>query len=143
MIIGIMVIAGVNYSFSNSRRIGNTRFYLVRTIADSKEGKPLAGLYYKPAATSGYNGENTPGFPVSILWNDKYLISKYYCGNNPNAIEYLIINMDSIKRDYGEMTDVRTFNNEKDYKNYLKQKNISESELNKTDNHIAWWERYF
>ena len=143
IIIGIMVIAAVNYSLSYSRRIGNTRFYLVRTIADSQEGKPLAGLYYKPVATSGYNGENTPGFPVSILWNDKYIISKYFCGNNPAVIEYLIINMDSIKRDNGEMTDVRTFINEEDYKNYLKQIHLSESEMNKTDNHIAWWERFF
>ena len=56
------------YFFSYSRRIGNTRFYLVKTIADSKDGKPLVGLYYKPIATSGYCGENTPGFPKTVYW---------------------------------------------------------------------------
>ena len=143
IIIGIIVIAGVNYSFSYSRRIGNTRFYLITTMSNSKEGKPLAGLFYKPTATSGYNGENTPGFPISILWNGKYLISKNFDGNNPTIISYIVINMDSIKTDYGEMTDIHTFVKEEDYNNYLKQMHFSESDMNQTDNHIAWWEKLF
>lgn len=54
-------------------------------MADSKDGKPLVGLFYKPIATSGYSGENTPGFPKTIYWNDKYVISKN-CKPSANPI---------------------------------------------------------
>ena len=104
IIIGSLLI--LNHFCSYSRRIGNTRFYLIETMIDSKEGKPLAGLYYKPTATSGYIGENTPGFPKTILWNDHYIISKNFDGNNPVVIEYVIINIDSIKSDFGEICRV-------------------------------------
>lgn len=42
----------------------------------------------------------TPGFPLIILWNDKYLISKNYDGNHPIIIKYVVINLDSINTDY-------------------------------------------
>lgn len=141
IIIGSLLI--VNHYFSYNRRIGNTRFYLVETMVDSKEGKPLAGLYYKPAATSGYNGENTPGFPKAILWNDHYIISKNFDGNNPMIIEYVIINMDSIRSDFGEMNDIHRFQDQESYYNYLKQIKLSEADMNQTDNHIAWWKILF
>ena len=32
---------------SYSMRIGGTRFFLVETMATSKEGKPLLGLYFE------------------------------------------------------------------------------------------------
>ena len=129
--------------FSYSRRIGNTRFYLVETMVDSKAGKPLAGLYYKPIATSGFCGENTPGFPKIIYWNDKFVISKNFDGNNPEIVEYVIINLDSIEPNYGEMNDIHRFRNEEEYYTYLKQIKLSEADMNQTDNHIAWWEILF
>ncbi len=143
ILIGSMLL--LNNYCTYSRRIGNTRFYLVETIANSKEGEPLAGLYYKPTPKSGYEGENTPGFPKTILWNDHYIISKNYDGNNPKIVEYVIINMDSIriKYNYGEMNDIHRFQNEKSYYNYLKQIKLSEEDMNQTDNHIAWWEVLF
>ena len=133
----------LNHYFSYSRRIGNTRFYLVETMVDSTDGKPLAGLYYKPSAVSGYNGENTPGFPKSILWNDHYIISKNFDGKNPVIVEYVIINMDSIKSDFGEMKDIHRFQDEESYYKYLKQIKLSESDMNQTDNHLSLWESLF
>ena len=141
--IGSLLLFLNHYYFSYSRRIGNTRFYLVETMEDSKDGKPLAGLYYKPIATSGFCGEHTPGFPKIILWNDRFVISKNFDGNNPEIVEYVIINLDSIDPNYGEMKDIHRFRNEEDYYAYLKQIKISEADMNQTDNHIAWWETLF
>ena len=103
------ILLFLNYYFSYSRRIGNTRFYLVETMVDSKNGKPLAGLYYKPIATSGFCGESTPGFPMIIYWNDRFVISKNFDGNSPEIIEYVIINLDSIEPNYGEMNNIHRF----------------------------------
>ena len=141
--IGTLLLFLNHYYFSYSRRIGNTRFYLVETMVDSKAGKPLAGLYYKPIATSGFCGENTPGFPKIIYWNDKFVISKNFDGNNPEIVEYVIINLDSIEPNYGEMKDIHRFRNEEEYYTYLKQIKLSEADMNQTDNHIAWWEILF
>ena len=132
-----------HYCFSYSRRIGSTRFYLVETMAVSNKGKPLAGLYYKPIATTGYCGENTPGFPKIIYWNDRYVISKNFDGNNSEIVEYVIINLDSINPNFGEMNDIHRFRDEKEYYAYMKQIKLSEADMNQTDNHIAWWERLF
>lgn len=137
------ILLFLNYYFSYSRRIGNTRFYLVETLVDSKNGKPLAGLYYKPIATSGFCGESTPGFPMIIYWNDRFVISKNFDGNNPEIIEYVIINLDSIEPNYGKMNDIHRFRDEEEYYTYLKQLKISEADMNQTDNHIAWWETLF
>ena len=141
--IGFLLLFLNHYYFSYSRRIGNTRFYLVETMVDSKAGKPLAGLYYKPIATSGFCGENTPGFPKIIYWNDKFVISKNFDGNNHEIVEYVIINLDSIEPNYGEMNDIHRFRNEEEYYTYLKQIKLSEADMNQTDNHIAWWEILF
>lgn len=141
--IGTLLLFLNHYYFSYSRRIGNTRFYLVETMVDSKTGKPLAGLYYKPIATSGFCGENTPGFPKIIYWNDKFVISKNFDGNNHEIVEYVIINLDSIEPNYGEMNDIHRFRNEEEYYTYLKQIKLSEADMNQTDNHIAWWEILF
>ena len=141
--IGTLLLFLNHYYFSYSRRIGNTRFFLVETMVDSKAGKPLAGLYYKPIATSGFCGENTPGFPKIIYWNDKFVISKNFDGNNPEIVEYVIINLDSIEPNYGEMNDIHRFRNEEEYYTYLKQIKLSEADMNQTDNHIAWWEILF
>lgn len=130
----------LNDYFSYSRKIGNTHFYLVETMTNSKTGKPLAGLYYMTANHSGYYGGNTPGFPKYILWNDKYLISKNFDGNNSKIVEYIIINLDSIKTETGEMTDIHRFQDKTAYHKYLNQIKLSETEMNHTDNHIAWWE---
>ena len=141
--IGTLLLFLNHYYFSYSRRIGNTRFYLVETMVDSKTGKPLAGLYYKPIATSGFCGVNTPGFPKIIYWNDKFVISKNFYGNNHEIVEYVIINLDSIEPNYGEMNDIHRFRNEEEYYTYLKQIKLSEADMNQTDNHIAWWEILF
>ena len=143
LVIGLFILFINHYYWSYSRRIGETNFYLVETMADTKEGKPLAGLYYKPTAFSAYCGENIPGFPKTILWNTKYLISKNFNGKNSNIIQYVVINMDSITPSNGEMRDIHIFTNEKQYYDYLKQIQLLESNMQQTDNHIAWWECIF
>lgn len=65
-ILVLLFLGFYDYS-SYSRKIGDTRFYLVETMAISKDGKPLVGLYYKPTSESGFIGEKTPGFPKKNL----------------------------------------------------------------------------
>ena len=95
LIIALLLLWLNNY-LSYSRRIGNTRFYLLETMAISNEGEPLAGLYYSPTDVSGYKSVEMSGFPMTILWNDKYLISKIFDGNSPNIDSYVVINRDSV-----------------------------------------------
>lgn len=140
--IGIFFLLWINDYSSYCRRIGDTRFYLVETMAVSKDGRIIAGLYYR-TLNGGFSGEYTPGFPKIILWNDRYLISKNYDGNNPVVLKYIVINMDSVKPDNDEFTDIHIFTKEEDYYDYLQQINLSESNMKQTDNHIAWWDALF
>lgn len=138
----ISTIVWLNNYSSYSRQIGNTPFYLVETMAISKEGKPLAGLYYKPNKTSSYYGEFTPGFPMYILWNEQFLISKNFDGNNPKIIKYVIISLDSLTLD-SLLTNIHTFNNKNDYFDYLKGIGLSESKMEQTNNQIGWLDTLF
>ena len=72
-----------------------------------------------------------------------YIISKNYDGNNPVVLKYIVINMDSVKPDNDEFTDIHIFTKEEDYYDYLQQINLSESNMKQTDNHIAWWDALF
>ena len=92
----IFLLLLFNHYMSYSMRIGNTRFYLIETMAMSKEGRPLLGLYYKDIL-GGYKGVGLNGFPKIILWNDKLLISKNYDGNDSPITSYAIIIKDSVK----------------------------------------------
>lgn len=145
LLIPMIVFASlVVYKYcSYSRRIGQTRFYLVRTHAISKEGKSLAGLFYKPVDTNVYQGENLHGFPKQILWNEKYIISKNIDAANPYKTIYIIVNMDSIEQSTGGMWNIHEFQDERAYYNYLTEINLSEDQMNHTDNHITWLERLF
>lgn len=142
MFIGLLLLF-LNECFSYSRRIGNTNFYLVQSMAFSKSGSQLAALYYSSSDVYGYYGGETPGFPKYILWNDKYLISKNFDGDNPEIVEYVIINLDCVNPKTGEMTEIHRFQDDKAYYKYLKQIKLSEADMNQTDNHIAWWESIF
>lgn len=111
---------------------------LLRQWLCQKMVNPLAGLYYK--TPFGYKGVEMPGFPRTVLWNDKYLISKNYDGNNSAFFCYVIINQDSVNASDGNIENIRVFITETDYYTYLQQIGLSESNMNQTDNHIAWWE---
>lgn len=134
----ILLLLWFNDLSSYSRRIGNTGFYFVETMAMSKDGKPLADLYYKTPFE--YKGVEMPEFPKAILWNDKYLISKNYDGNSLKFSSYVIINLNSVNASDGNIEDIHIFITEADYYTYLQQTGLSESNMNQTDNHIAWWE---
>lgn len=105
----------LNHCTSHSRRIGNTRFYLV----------------------------NTPGFPKTILWNDHYIISKNFDGDSPEIVEYVIINIDSINPDNGEMKEIHRFRDRQSYINYLKHIKLSKADMKQTGNHVAWLDGLF
>ena len=131
------------YDYSSySRKIGDTRFYLVETMAISKDGKPLVGLYYKPTSESGFIGEKTPGFPKKIYWNNKFLIAKNYDGNHPEITSYIIINLDSVDSSNGELNGVKRFTLKSDYYAFLHQINVSEQTMSQTDNNLAWWKHF-
>lgn len=137
----LILLILINHYMSYSMKIGNTQFYLVETMASSNDGKPLLGLYTE--VKYGYKGVDMCGFPRFILWNDQYLISKNYNGNDTTIINYVIINRDSVNSYDGEITDIHIFLTEKEYKYYLKKKNISEAEMKQIDNHITWLELLF
>lgn len=136
----VLLLLWLNDVLSYSRRIGNTRFYLVETMVNSKEGKPLAGLHYKlnGKRSSGYKGISMYGYPKIILWNDKYIISKNYDGNSTDIISYVVINQNSVNPVNADIEEIYHFTSESDYYTFLRQIKLSESDLNQTDNHILW-----
>lgn len=134
----VFLLLWLNDMLSYSRRIGDTRFYLVETFATSKKGKPLARLFYKQTDGLGYDGELTYEFPKVILWNDKYLIAKNYNGDSPAITSYTVINLKCTNTINNMSSCIRKFTKKNDYENFLKENNIKESAMNKTGNHILW-----
>lgn len=138
----IILLTLLNHYMSYSMRIGDTRFFLVETMAISKNGKPLLGLYCKDMY-GGYKGVEMSGFPRIILWNDKYLISKNYNGNDTIITSYVIINQNSVNASDGDITILHNFKEETDYNNCLHQMGLSESKMKTINNSITWWELLF
>ena len=138
----IILLLLLNHYMSYSLRIGNTSFFLIETMATSKDGKPLMGLYCK-VRNDGYKGVEMSGYPRIILWNEKYLISKNYDGNNTTIINYVIINQNSVNESDGDITDIHFFKGETDYNKYIQQIGLSESNMKRINNRIKWWELLF
>lgn len=127
----VLSLLWLNDTMSYDNRIGNTRFYLVRTMANSKDGKPLQGLYYQPKDFSGYVGIKGTRFPKIVLWNDKYLISKEFNGNDTLTLQYVVINMKShVEPD--SFSDIRFLRTHKDYIRHLRKIGLSESSMKQT-----------
>ena len=144
IILSIVIIAllVLNHYMSYSMRIGNTRFFLVETMANSKDGEPLLGLYFK-VMDGGYKGVDMCGFRKIVLWNDKYIISKNQNGKDTTIISYVIINQDSVNASDGDVADLHVFNTETEYSNYINIIGLSEREMKQIDCHISWWELLF
>ena len=138
----ILFLLLLNDYMSYSMRIGNTRFFLVETMANSNDGEPLLGLYCK-VMDIGYKGVDMCGFPKIILWNDKYIISKNQNGKDTTIISYVIINQDSVNASDGDIADLHVFNSEKDYIDYLNIIGLSEREMKQIDCPIFWWKLLF
>ena len=139
----IIILVLLNNYMSYSMRIGGTRFFLVETMATSKEGKPLLGLYFEIRNNGGYKGVEMSGFPRIILWNEKYLISKNYDGKDTTITNYVIINQKSVNSSDGSIADIHIFKREKDYNNYLQNIGLSESDMKTINSRITWWELLF
>ena len=69
---------------------------------------------------------------------NKYLIAKNYDGNNPAITSYTVINLKCTNTINNMSSCIRKFTKKNDYENFLKENNIKESAMNKTDNHILW-----
>ncbi|MBQ9093752.1 MAG: hypothetical protein IJY03_07150 [Prevotella sp.] len=136
----ILFLLWLNDVMSYSRRIGNTHFYLVESTAIPKEGNDrLVELCYKSDRESGgFSGVSMPGYPKTILWNDKYLISKNYDGYNEDIISYVVINQNSVNVKTEEIEEIYYFTSEDDYKRFLRQISLSEQGMNQTGNRILW-----
>ena len=139
----LIILVLLNNYMSYSMRIGETRFFLVETMATSKDGKPLLGLYFEVRNNGGYKGVEMSGFPKIILWNEKYLISKNYDGKDTTIANYVIINQNSVNSSDGSITDIHIYKREKDYNNYLQNIGLSESDMKTINNRITWWELLF
>ena len=139
----LIILVLLNNYMSYSMRIGETRFFLVETMATSKDGKPLLGLYFEVRNNGGYKGVEMSGFPTIILWNEKYLISKNYDGKDTTIANYVIINQNSVNSSDGSITDIHIYKREKDYNNYLQNIGLSESDMKTINNRITWWELLF
>lgn len=144
IILSIVIIAlsVLNHYMSYSMRIGNTRFFLVETMANSNDGEPLLGLYCK-VQDGGYKGVDMCGFPKIVLWNDKYVISKNHNGKDTTIISYVIINQDSVNASDGDIADLHVFNTETEYSNYLNIIGLPEREMKQIDCRISWWKLLF
>lgn len=145
IILSIFIIAlfVLNHYMSYSMRIGNTRFFLVETMANSNDGEPLLGLYCK-VMDGGYKGVDMCGFPKIVLWNDKYIISKNCNGKDTTIISYVIINQDSVNASDGDVANLDVLNTEKEYCNYLNIIGLSEREMKQIDcRRISWWKLLF
>ena len=112
-------------------------------MATSKEGKPLAGLFYKPSNIYGYVGEQTSGFPLIILWNENYLISKNYDGCSTDIIKYMVINLDRVNTDSITIPEIYEFTEQKDYDMFLQNIGLSEADMKRTNNYISWFDALF
>ena len=120
-----------------SKRIGETDFYIMESFASTKQGKPLNSLYYKHDSLSVYEGILMAGYPVHIMWNDKYIVCKNSNGDNTSIINYVVL-VPNPSRLPEIPYDVNEFNSEKDYLCFLDQLGISESGMNYSDSHIPW-----
>lgn len=140
ILLGVIIFLIIlNHYMSYSMKIANSNFYLVETMATSKEGKPLLGLYYKDKY-GGYKGVDMSGFPKIILWNDKYLITKNYDGNDSSITSYVIINLDSVSASNGIISEPLILKTTTEYNDYMQQNRLSELKMKQIDNCILWWE---
>lgn len=119
------------------KRIGNTNFYLMETYAISKEGLPLANLYYKYDDSETYEGVCMYGYPLYIMWNSDYVITKNYDGNHSKIISYNIIRVYQSKST-NKPFKVYEFLTKSAYYIGLHNLGIDEQILKCTDNNIPW-----
>lgn len=74
------------------KRIGDTNFYLVETMAISSEGKPLPGLYYsRRPQEKGFSGVSLGAIPFQLFWNNRYIVVKCTDRDSKRLIKYCII----------------------------------------------------
>ena len=122
------------------KRIGDTNFYLVETMAESSEGKPLPGLYYsRNPQKEGFSGTNLGAIPFQLLWNNTYIVVKCTDRDSKRLIKYCIIKFcnTSIHGRAGNYV-LHEYTTKKEYERAMGYYGLNESEMNQTDNRIPW-----
>lgn len=141
----IIIFIIISIAFGDNlryKRIGNTNFYLMETYAISKEGFPLASLFYKHDSTEIYEGVCMSGYPLYIMWNSDFIITKNYDGNHRKIINYNIIEI--IHSNVSQNSfKVYEFSTKSRYHIALSNYGIDEQNLEHTDNNISWSFHFF
>ena len=137
IVVFVFILGGITFGDNFPyKRIGNTNFYLIESYAISKDGHPLACLYYK--YDNAYEGVRMSGFPLYIMWNEDYIITKNYDGKKNKIISYNII--ESLQTDKSYMpVKVYEFSTKSAYHIALRNLGIDEKKINCTDNHLPWF----
>lgn len=95
VIIALLIFFVIMLGFTDVKqykRIGDTNFYLVETMAYSSNGKPIPGLFYSGnPRKAGFAGVSCMGVPLQIFWNDRYLVLKCTDRDSKRLINYCII----------------------------------------------------
>ncbi len=122
------------------KRIGDTNFYLVETMAMSSNGKPLPGLYYSQnTSEEGFCGINLGAVPSQILWNCRYIVVKCIDRDNKKLISYCIIKiLKTSSFDPADNYELHEYTKKDEYEKAMRNFGLKESEMNHTDNIIPW-----
>ena len=122
------------------KRIGDTNFFLVETMAESLEGRPLPDLYYsRNAGKDGFSGVNQRGIPYQIFWNGHFLVVKCSDRDSKRTINYCIIEFsDSPISNRTGNYDLHEYAGKREYEKAMLFFGLKESEMNQTDSRIPW-----
>ncbi|MCM1078170.1 MAG: hypothetical protein NC344_01765 [Bacteroidales bacterium] len=122
------------------KRIGNTSFYLVETMAISSEGHPLPNLYYSQNPyKDGFSGINQKGIPYRIFWNERFIVIKCSDINSKKIINYCIIkDLKTTNKNPDDNYNLHEYNRKDEYEEAMRFFGLNESEMFQTDNNIPW-----
>lgn len=122
------------------KRIGNTNFYLVETMAISPEGYPLPNLYYSQnPRKNGFSGINQKGIPYQIFWNERFLVVKCSDTDSGKIINYCVMeDLKTTNKNPGNNYNLHEYATKKEYEEAMKLFGLNEIEMNQTDNNIPW-----
>lgn len=122
------------------KRIGNTNYYLVETMAISSEGTPLPNLYYSQnPGKDGFSGINQKGIPYLIFWNERFVVVKCSDINSKRITNYCIIeNFKTTNKNPDKNYNLHEYATMEEYKEAMKLFGLNEIEMYQTNNSIPW-----
>ena len=140
VLIPISVFLAACVDLLQYKRIGDTNFYLVETMANSSDGRPLPGLYYsRNPSEKGFSGISLDGVPYQIFWNNSYIV--VVCTDREGKIiaKYCIIKiLITSSADCADDYEVYEYATKNEYEKAMCYYGLKPSEMNHTDNRIPW-----